>query len=610
MPTNEYTIKAETKGFKKAGQDTKKLGGGMKSLAKSVGGVALAYFSAQGLLSGLKAVIKLTGEQELAEKKLATAFRGNTEGLKSYARELQRTSRFGDEVVMGVMTSISAFNKDEEAIKSLTKATLDLAEGTGMDLKSAGDLVSKSIGSSTNALSRYGIEVVGAVGSTERLDSMLGNISDKFEGQASASAQTMTGQIEQMKNVLGDLGEDIGELVIPTIVSLAGYISDLTRDIQRMGMTPLEKLVDSLESIGGATDLVKSLRIDLAKEKIDELGDSLMDNDKTGMKVTMSDMEKVIELTKEEMRITHDLAQELREAGKLTGVALENQIRWAEEDAGALETARKNKDILMQIEALQGQIVAWKKEGGEVDNNNLPPVPDVDMFDAYRVAQQDIIDKQTQQSEWNQKLIEEFPELAESMGLVKKEMGDQLNLAPALSSALTRAFDPDMKGSDKTKAFIVDLLSAMQGVVLGSKAVNEAMSFMFAPGIGLPMIIASLVALEGAKAGVRAMKFEQGGLIQGGSHTQGGVNINAEGGEFVMRRDAVEKLGVPFMESINKFEEGGFVSNTISTIPPSEPTQAPQNNYHITLSGNVMTEDFAVDQLVPAIDRARREGLA
>jgi len=28
------------------------------------------------------------------------------------------------------------------------------------------------------------------------------------------------------------------------------------------------------------------------------------------------------------------------------------------------------------------------------------------------------------------------------------------------------------------------------------------------------------------------------------------------------------------------------------------------------ISGNVMTEDFAIDQLIPAIDRARREGLA
>lgn len=103
----------------------------MKSLAKSVGGVALAYFSAQGLISGLKAVIKLSAEQELAEKKLSTAFRGNIKGLKSYASQLQQTTRFGDEMIMGVMTSISAFNRNEDEVKNSPKQPSILQKAQG-----------------------------------------------------------------------------------------------------------------------------------------------------------------------------------------------------------------------------------------------------------------------------------------------------------------------------------------------------------------------------------------------------------------------------------------------------------------------------------------------
>ena len=73
----------------------------------------------------------------------------------------------------------------------------------GLDLKGAGDLVAKTIGSSTNAMSRYGIEVTGAVGSTERLETLTNNVANLFGGQALAQSKTMTGSIEQMKKCNG-----------------------------------------------------------------------------------------------------------------------------------------------------------------------------------------------------------------------------------------------------------------------------------------------------------------------------------------------------------------------------------------------------------------------
>ena len=151
----------------------------------------------------------------------------SVDNLKNYATALQKQTRFGDEVIMGVMTSISAFEKNEDAVMSLTAATLDLAEGTGMDLKAAGDLVAKSVGSSTNALSRYGIQVEGAVGSSERLESLTTNVATLFAGQASGSADTMTGKLTQMDNALGDLGENFGSLLAPAVTSASNQILPL-----------------------------------------------------------------------------------------------------------------------------------------------------------------------------------------------------------------------------------------------------------------------------------------------------------------------------------------------------------------------------------------------
>ena len=55
-----------------------------------------------------------------------------------------------------------------------------MATAKGMNLSAAADLVAKSVGSSTNALSRYGIQIEG-VGSTERLDSAVIALEGQFK---------------------------------------------------------------------------------------------------------------------------------------------------------------------------------------------------------------------------------------------------------------------------------------------------------------------------------------------------------------------------------------------------------------------------------------------
>ena len=49
-------------------------------------------------------------------------------------------------------------------------------------------------------------------------------------------------------------------------------------------------------------------------------------------------------------------------------------------------------------------------------------------------------------------------------------------------------------------------------------------------------------------------KLEKGGLIEGKSHSQGGENINAEGGEFVVNKESVKAIGLPILESLNNIK--------------------------------------------------------
>ena len=220
----DFVIKE--KGASKAAGGFKKVDNSLSSAAKSAAMYAGAYIGVRGIINITKQAIEAFGVQEAAEKKLEVAFGGVNQSLLDQASALQQVTTFGDETIIGVQASIAAFTDNEQAIARATEATLDMAAATGMDLKAAGDLVAKSLGSSTNALSRYGIEVTGAVGSTERLDTLVGNIADKFAGQAAAAAETMAGQMQQASNAAGDAAESFGELLAPRVIEVANLLKE------------------------------------------------------------------------------------------------------------------------------------------------------------------------------------------------------------------------------------------------------------------------------------------------------------------------------------------------------------------------------------------------
>ena len=187
-----------------------------KGLGIAIGG----YLSYRAVTAGIRGIASIisdvtaaAGEEELAQKKLATALGYTSDALLDQASALQKVTAYGDETVVQAQALIAAFTKSESATMKATEATLDLAAGAGMNLRDAANLVSKTLGSTTNALSRYGITVEGAVGSTARLESFVKNVSRVFGGQAKAEAETYAGKIKQLSNVWGDLKETIGKAI-------------------------------------------------------------------------------------------------------------------------------------------------------------------------------------------------------------------------------------------------------------------------------------------------------------------------------------------------------------------------------------------------------------
>ena len=200
-------------------------------LFKKLIGLTAGFFAVGKVISFAKENLKLYDIQKKSEAELLVALDGRKsaqEDLIKQASELQEKTLFGDEETIKAQALIAAFVEEKDQIKEVIPLVQDLATAKNMKLSAAADLVSKTLGSSTNALARYGIEVKGAVGSNERLASLTNNFAKAFKGQAEAAAKAGAGGLTQLENSWGDLREVLGGKLLE---NMGGFISLLKKGV-------------------------------------------------------------------------------------------------------------------------------------------------------------------------------------------------------------------------------------------------------------------------------------------------------------------------------------------------------------------------------------------
>jgi len=120
---------------------------------------------------------------------------------------------------------------------------LNFSTAMGVDLQTAASLVGKTLGSSTNALARYGIEVDATADTTEKLAQITAALDAKFAGAAETAAKTGLGPLTQLKNSAGDLGEEFGKLLIPELNKLVGVLRGVIDTINSLDQGQKEAII-------------------------------------------------------------------------------------------------------------------------------------------------------------------------------------------------------------------------------------------------------------------------------------------------------------------------------------------------------------------------------
>lgn len=220
----------------------------MKTSFEKLSTAALSYLSFTVLSSAGKFFIDQFKQQEQAVKRLEVSLGKSTTTLVKYASQLQKTSTFADEQILDAMALISIYVKEKSMIEKLTKATMNLAVAKGMDLSSAAELVAKTVGTSTNALMRQGIELDKNVTGTERVNQVLERLG-MFSGQSEAQVETLSGRMENLSNAFTDNAEALGEKLLPLVNT---FLVKLNRILDLVGSDNFDKLITFMPQVGFA----------------------------------------------------------------------------------------------------------------------------------------------------------------------------------------------------------------------------------------------------------------------------------------------------------------------------------------------------------------------
>ncbi|MHA1225260.1 MAG: hypothetical protein ACTSPV_00790 [Candidatus Hodarchaeales archaeon] len=209
--------------------------GGLSKLVKSYyAEMAAAAAAVYGMVRSMKSLTDAYSKQQEALTKLYTSLKNTGQYTPEYFNELQKLASglqqvtvYGDEATLSAAALLQSLaGLSQEGLKQAIPLVQDLAAGMGIDLETAASLVGKTLGSTTNALSRYGLILDATAPPSEKLAQLTEQINQKFGGMAQALGGTFQGQLTQFKNLIGDIKERLGAVLVGELSSFMTWILD------------------------------------------------------------------------------------------------------------------------------------------------------------------------------------------------------------------------------------------------------------------------------------------------------------------------------------------------------------------------------------------------
>jgi hypothetical protein len=251
----EYT---GNRAFKQAETATSKLEKSVAKLGKQLAGV----FAASKLYAFSKNAVKAFAADEKAARSLALALAntGNAFAaieVEKFIGDLQRATGVLDDDLRPAFRALLTATGDVKKSQDALALALDISAGTGKDLGAVSAALSRGFLGQTTALSRLGAGLDKATLKTGDMDVILGQLTEKFRGQALAAAEGYSGAIAKLTVASNNAKEIIGKDLLDAMQMIAGKdgIGGATTAMESFAT----QIGNAIYGIGVLTKAIKSL---------------------------------------------------------------------------------------------------------------------------------------------------------------------------------------------------------------------------------------------------------------------------------------------------------------------------------------------------------------
>lgn len=203
-------------------------------------GVAMAAFGGVALV-GLYKAAQAAQEEDLAIAKLNNSLANSPElagstsdAFLELAAQMQDVTTFTDDAVISAEAMLGTFHLTQDEILGLTPLVADLASKFDIDLNRAAILVGKAMDGNAGALGRMGVRIDETAFATDRFGAVMSALRENAGGFAEEEGATFNGQIEIMKNNLGDIAEGVGRGAVTAFNDMLGPVLSLSDAFQEM----------------------------------------------------------------------------------------------------------------------------------------------------------------------------------------------------------------------------------------------------------------------------------------------------------------------------------------------------------------------------------------
>jgi len=195
----------------------KKIGTSLKNTVARFRSFAIAGVAAFAAVGGaLRAIGKAYSEQENADKRLKSAFDAVGEsGARAvaywgaWATAVQRSTTFGDEEIMNLVSLAKVMGVANDKIAESTKGAIGLSTSLGIDLNSSMKMVALATQGEYTMLQRYIPALRAATTDAEKATIVQEAMAGGFK-MAEDELDTLSGQWKSFKGVAGDALQEVG----------------------------------------------------------------------------------------------------------------------------------------------------------------------------------------------------------------------------------------------------------------------------------------------------------------------------------------------------------------------------------------------------------------